>query len=1005
MTENIQHYNLTFHLYDSLGEKPVQHERIEIRRRYDLPADTDEDCTLTTHVVTKRTNADGYLLVRLPSTEIKDTELVVIPYLLTVGNKPEIAFTLTQDIDYNDLLTERIEGGSFAVPLSTRNKLERDLSNPSADSTQIDYFRNYLKAIAATEVAEWAKTFNTTTFLPVSQIPILGTGKIADKAITLAKFAKGTPGRFVGFDLSGNATELTPPTADGEPVPVQAGSSTFVGLSDTPSAFTSNAGRFVKVNAGEDAVEFGSILADNIPDLDASKVTSGTFDVARLPDLAASKITSGTFDWARIPTLSTNKITSGTFDAARIPDLAASKITSGTFDAARIPDLAASKITSGVFAQGRIPNLSANKITSGTFNAARLPDLAASKITSGEFADARIPDLNTSKITNGTLADARIPDLTASKITSGTLHLDRIPNLDTGRIPNLDTGKITSGTFDAARIPDIAASKITSGSFADARIPDLTASKITSGTFDSVRIPDLDADKIVSGQFGSARIAGFSIINSKLAPNAVSNSKLSSNSITTSKIVNNSVTLAKIAPGTAGKVIGFNASGDPVELNQTSGGASSFTGLSDTPAAYVTSKFIKSNAAGNALEFVSLVTADIPDNAITLAKLAPGTAGKFIGYDASGDPVELDAPSGQVGISVEDYVHLGTGDLTGTDTGVVTGSEDLTTDGVEVAVRFDETLAGVNVPTTGSYDNTTGEIVLPTGTWVVCASANFDVTIDGASVDREAVKLAIEYDGNIRHANSSYLRNLNNVVAGFTEDSGFISVTGAVISDGIAATKIITSVIHQSNPDTNNPVSISGAHVHAVRQVVGAQGIQGLPGPPGGVTTFIGLTDTPNAITASQYVRGNGAGSSLVFGTIPAADIPNLNASKINAGTFVISRIPNLSTSKITSGTFDGARIPNLDANKITSGTFDVARLPDIAASKITSGTFDAARLASGGTDDQVLTRTASGVAWEDAPDSGIDGGTEITVMDEITLSDYNALSNKVSTTLYVING
>ncbi len=51
--------------------------------------------------------------------------------------------------------------------------------------------------------------------------------------------------------------------------------------------------------------------------------------------------------------------------AADIPNLAASKITSGVFVVGRIPNLAASKITSGVFAAGRIPNPVANSTLLG----------------------------------------------------------------------------------------------------------------------------------------------------------------------------------------------------------------------------------------------------------------------------------------------------------------------------------------------------------------------------------------------------------------------------------------------------------------------------------------------------------------------------------------------------------------------------------------------------------------------------------------------------------------
>lgn len=51
------------------------------------------------------------------------------------------------------------------------------------------------------------------------------------------------------------------------------------------------------------------LVATDIPNLDATKITTGTFADARIPALAASKITSGTFVDARIPSLSPSKIT------------------------------------------------------------------------------------------------------------------------------------------------------------------------------------------------------------------------------------------------------------------------------------------------------------------------------------------------------------------------------------------------------------------------------------------------------------------------------------------------------------------------------------------------------------------------------------------------------------------------------------------------------------------------------------------------------------------------
>lgn len=80
--------------------------------------------------------------------------------------------------------------------------------------------------------------------------------------------------------------------------------------------------------------------ANGVAQLDAG----GKLPDAQLPDIAANKIT-GVLATAQIPNLDAAKITSGSFNTARIPNLDAAKITTGTFGVDRIPTLAQSKIT------------------------------------------------------------------------------------------------------------------------------------------------------------------------------------------------------------------------------------------------------------------------------------------------------------------------------------------------------------------------------------------------------------------------------------------------------------------------------------------------------------------------------------------------------------------------------------------------------------------------------------------------------------------------------------
>jgi len=88
---------------------------------------------------------------------------------------------------------------------------------------------------------------------------------------------------------------------------------------------------------------------------DLANIISGGFTESDIPNLSASKITSGTLDNARI-----------TLDANEIPNISTDKLTSGTIPDARLP---ATALNSNV----DLTTLSASNLTSGTLADARFP--------------------------------------------------------------------------------------------------------------------------------------------------------------------------------------------------------------------------------------------------------------------------------------------------------------------------------------------------------------------------------------------------------------------------------------------------------------------------------------------------------------------------------------------------------------------------------------------------------------------------------------------------------
>lgn len=129
-----------------------------------------------------------------------------------------------------------------------------------------------------------------------------------------------TVGAGSGTVTSININATAPLAATGGPITTSG--TIDVELSDA-NANTVLAG---PASGAADAPGFRLLVGDDIPALDAGKITTGAFDAARIPSLDASKISSGTLSTSRIPNLDASKINAGTFDVARIPTLTMSKI-------------------------------------------------------------------------------------------------------------------------------------------------------------------------------------------------------------------------------------------------------------------------------------------------------------------------------------------------------------------------------------------------------------------------------------------------------------------------------------------------------------------------------------------------------------------------------------------------------------------------------------------------------------------------------------------------------
>lgn len=203
----------------------------------------------------------------------------------------------------------------------------------------------------------------------------------------------------------------------------------------------------------------------------ASGWVTQALTTAVIPNLAASKITSGTIAAARIDTAAL------AVQLALIIELNADRITAGKITSAQVDttNLAAALAT--------ILSLNADRITAGTINTARL------NVSELAVAIANVIQLNASAITAGTIATARlnVTDLAANLATILSLNADRI----------------TAGTINVARLNTVAIAAATAA-FQTVDVKNLFA---TTGTMAEAVITKLWTDVVMSRKITAQMIA------------------------------------------------------------------------------------------------------------------------------------------------------------------------------------------------------------------------------------------------------------------------------------------------------------------------------------------------------------------------------------------------------------------------------------------------------------------------------------------------------------------
>ena len=336
-----------------------------------------------------------------------------------------------------------------------------------------------------------------------------------------------------------------------------------------------------------------------------------------------------------------------------------------------------------------------------------------------------------SKIKTNSISDDAV---TAAKIATGTIVAADLA------ADSVDSSELVAGSVDTAHIAAdnivaslIADDVINSEHYAAASIDNehladnaVDSAELAAGSVDAAHmsVNSIDSDSYVDGSIDTAHIANLQITTALIAADAIDGTKLADNAVDSEHYTDGSIDNAHIAD-------------DAIDSEHYADGSIDNAHIADDQIDsehYAAASIDNEHLADNAVD-----TAEIADNAVSLAKMAGLARGKIIYGDSSGNPAAL-----TVGSNTQVLKSDGTDISWGTDSGgaALTGS----TNNTVVTVTGSDTIAGeANL----TFD---GEVLNILGNPTVSEGATFNLTIandtDGSTSGNAHTGILFKVAGN-----------------------------------------------------------------------------------------------------------------------------------------------------------------------------------------------------------------------------------------------------------------